>query len=157
MASGSRDATIKIWNLSDGKIDRTLIGHTRGIWCLKFITKFLLCSGSYDSTIKIWNLKDGICSKTLYSHTGPVWSIVKSDYFLVSASQDRTVAIMQFILKFINLLIIFQKAIIWNLYDCEIANRLVAHKGAVFCVDATNDLVVTGSSDKVLFDRVNKF
>lgn len=91
MASGSIDASIKIWNLDDGKIKQTLIGHSRGIWCLKFITKYLLCSGSYDSNIKIWNLKDGVCSRTLSSHTGPIWSIVKCDYFLVSASQDRTV------------------------------------------------------------------
>lgn len=39
----------------------------------------------------------------------------------------------------------------WDLNDCDVVNRLVAHKGAVFCVDAINDLVVTGSSDKVSF------
>ncbi|RNA44221.1 F-box WD repeat-containing 7 [Brachionus plicatilis] len=131
MASGSKDGTVKIWNLFDGRIGQTLRGHSRGIWCLKFLTKYLLCSGSYDSLIKIWNLKDGTCSRTLDSHTGPVWSIVKCDYFLVSASQDRT-------------------AIVWDLNDCDKVNRLVAHKGAIFCVDAQKDLVVTGSSDKFI-------
>lgn len=96
MASGSRDRTIKVWNLITFNLKQTLEGHTKGVWCLKFLTKYLLCSGSYDCTIKIWNLKDSVCSRTLVSHTGPVWSMVRSDDFLITASQDRTVNIFFF-------------------------------------------------------------
>ena len=54
MATGSSDRTIKIWEVKDGKLFQTLVGHKKGVWCVKFITKYLLCSGSHDSTLKIW-------------------------------------------------------------------------------------------------------
>lgn len=91
LATGSLDRTVKVWNLFDGSLKLTLNGHYKGVWCLKFITKYLLCSGSFDSTIKIWNLKDATCSRTLFSHFGPVWSLAKYEDTLVSASQDKTV------------------------------------------------------------------
>ena len=90
------DKTIKIWSLTEGSLIHTLYGHTKGVWCLKFITDLLLCSGSYDSTIKIWNLKEGICSRTLISHTGPVWCLCRNQNIVVSASQDKTVSNLNF-------------------------------------------------------------
>lgn len=92
LATGSLDKTIKIWDLFSASLKLTLHGHLKGVWCLKFITQYLLCSGSYDSTIKIWNLKNASCSRTLFSHTGPVWAFCKQDNILVSASQDKTVS-----------------------------------------------------------------
>ena len=99
LATGSMDKTIKIWSLKDGKLLQTLYGHVKGVWCLRFITRFLLCSGSYDSTIKIWNVKDGTCSRTLLSHTGPVWCLCRSENIIVSASQDKTVCYLKSFLE----------------------------------------------------------
>ena len=53
MATGSVDKTIRIWDLDSGECVQTLLGHLKGVWCIKFFTKHLLISGSYDSAIKV--------------------------------------------------------------------------------------------------------
>jgi WD40 repeat protein len=53
LATGSLDRTVKIWLLQDGKLWQTLIGHTKGVWALKFLSTILLVSGAYDATIKV--------------------------------------------------------------------------------------------------------
>ena len=53
IATGGKDGVIKLWSLRDGHCLQTLQGHSKGVWCLDFLTKLLLVSGSYDSTIKV--------------------------------------------------------------------------------------------------------
>jgi len=55
LATGSLDRIINIWLLKDGKLHQTLVGHTKGVWALKFLSTSLLISGAYDSTIKVLN------------------------------------------------------------------------------------------------------
>lgn len=138
MATGSLDKTIKIWLLDKGKCEMTLTGHKRGVWCVKFITQYLLCSGSYDCSIKIWNLKQGTCTRTLFSHTGPIWCFCKNENILVSGSQDKT-------------------ARVWDMSNCSCLFVLTSHKEAVFCVDIYDKLICTGSGDRTvkLWNRIS--
>jgi WD40 repeat protein len=53
LATGSLDRTINIWILKDGKLYQTLVGHTKGVWSVKFLSTSLLISGGYDATIKV--------------------------------------------------------------------------------------------------------
>ena len=53
LATGSLDRTIIIWSISDGKLCQKLVGHTKGVWALKFLSTVLLISGAYDKTIKV--------------------------------------------------------------------------------------------------------
>lgn len=92
LISGSRDRTIKIWDVSIGVCLFTLIGHdnwVRGIcWHpgnnslmiflkeKKLILKFINLSGgkyivscSDDKTIRIWDIKLKRCFKTLEAHS----------------------------------------------------------------------------------------
>ena len=39
--------------LKDGKLCQRLIGHTKGVWCVRFLSTTLLISGAYDTTIKV--------------------------------------------------------------------------------------------------------
>ncbi len=91
LATGSMDRTIKIWHLKKARLEMTLRGHSKGIWCLEFITNLLLCSGSFDSLIKIWNLKSQVCLRTLDAHSGPIWGFVKKGEILISVSHDKLV------------------------------------------------------------------
>ncbi|KAK2186741.1 hypothetical protein NP493_190g01013 [Ridgeia piscesae] len=131
MATGSVDHTIKIWRLADGVCLKTLIGHGRGVWCLRFVTDILLLSGSYDCNIKVWNLQKGRCIRTLLSHEGPVWALVCRHNIFTSASQDHT-------------------AKVWDVSRSRLLHTLTGHTAAVFAVDMSDSgaLVITGSADR---------
>merc|ERR1712070_597197 len=61
--SGSRDHTIKVWNLNSGGVClATLRGHQDAVWSLDvdWIRRCVL-SGSKDSLMKCWDLDRGIC------------------------------------------------------------------------------------------------
>ena len=58
LASGSRDNTIKLWNLETKTEIATLEGHNGSVNSVAFNpNKAKLISGSDDGTIKLWNLE----------------------------------------------------------------------------------------------------
>ncbi|MFN6564773.1 MAG: WD40 repeat domain-containing protein [Nostoc sp. ChiSLP01] len=59
LASGSNDKNIKIWSLSTGEIQRTLIGHTNKVNAVVFSPDGRLVSCSGDNTIKFWDWQRG--------------------------------------------------------------------------------------------------
>jgi F-box/WD-40 domain protein MET30 len=95
LATGSYDATIKIWNIETGKEIRTLRGHTMGIRCLQFDDTKLI-SGSLDKTLKIWNWRTGECLSTYNGHADGVISLHFDSNILVSGSIDKTAKIWNF-------------------------------------------------------------
>eukprot|EP01132_Coremiostelium_polycephalum_P000700 gene700-863_t len=66
LASGSRDKTIKIWELATGRCILTLIGHDNWVRSIKFHScgKYLM-SVSDDKTIRVWDIAQGRCIKTI--------------------------------------------------------------------------------------------
>ncbi|KAJ2899826.1 hypothetical protein MKZ38_002768 [Zalerion maritima] len=95
LATGSYDATIKIWDIESGELLRTLEGHQTGIRALWFDDTRLV-SGSLDHTIKTWNWKTGVLNATFQAHTDGVISVHFEGDYLVSGSIDHTVRIFQF-------------------------------------------------------------
>ena len=58
LASGSRDDTIRLWDVNTGTLLRTLTGHTSGVTSVVFSPDgYTLASGSYDNTIRLWELE----------------------------------------------------------------------------------------------------
>ena len=95
LATGSYDATIKIWDMETGEEIRTLRGHTSGIRCLQFDDTKLI-SGSMDQSLKIWNWRTGECISTYTGHRGGVVGLHFDATILASASVDQTVKIWNF-------------------------------------------------------------
>ncbi|KIW93254.1 uncharacterized protein Z519_05859 [Cladophialophora bantiana CBS 173.52] len=95
LATGSYDATIKIWDLDTGKELRTLTGHTMGIRCLQFDDNKLI-SGSLDKTLKVWNWRTGECISTYNGHTKGVIAVHFDSNILVSGSVDNTARVWNF-------------------------------------------------------------
>jgi WD40 repeat protein len=66
LASGSRDKTIKIWEVKNARCVITLVGHDNWVTDLCFHPsgRFLL-SVSDDKSLRCWDLTSGRCSKKL--------------------------------------------------------------------------------------------
>ena len=94
LVSGSKDKTLKVWDLNSGECLQTLTGHSRNVKCLVLLYNGHVASGSYDKTIKIWNIEKGQCIKTLQGHSGLVLILevlVNDD--LLSCSSDKTIKV----------------------------------------------------------------
>lgn len=60
LACGSKDRTIKLWNISTQEIVSILVGHDKDVTSVAFNKDgTLLASGSYDGFIKIWDPAKG--------------------------------------------------------------------------------------------------
>ncbi|KAI9846417.1 MAG: hypothetical protein M1837_004008 [Sclerophora amabilis] len=95
LATGSYDATIKIWDVESGEELRTLKGHESGIRALQFDDTKLI-SGSMDRSLKVWNWRTGECLSTYTGHTGGVIGLHFDSNILASGSIDKTVKIWNF-------------------------------------------------------------
>jgi F-box and WD-40 domain protein MET30 len=95
LATGSYDATIKIWDIETASEVRTLTGHLKGVRCLQFDDTKLI-SGSLDGTLKVWNWRTGECLSTYRGHVGGVIGLHFDGDLLVSASVDKTIKIWNF-------------------------------------------------------------
>lgn len=89
IVSGSRDNTIKVWDMATRCCLLTLEGHTGSVLCLQF-DETKIISGSSDSTIKIWDIRTGALLHTLSGHSQAVLGIRFKDNILVSCSKDKS-------------------------------------------------------------------
>jgi len=92
--SGSRDNTIKVWNLDTGECLATLKEHTDYVTSLA-IDGNILYSGSMDTTIRVWNIDNLNCLHVLKGHTNNVFSLLSAHSTLYSASWDKSIRIWQ--------------------------------------------------------------
>lgn len=74
MVSGSRDATLRVWDIIEGKCLHILVGHLAAVRCVQYDGK-LVVSGAYDYMVKVWNPERQECLHTLQGHTNRVYSL----------------------------------------------------------------------------------
>eukprot|EP01119_Soliformovum_irregulare_P025564 TRINITY_DN9508_c0_g1_i1.p1 TRINITY_DN9508_c0_g1~~TRINITY_DN9508_c0_g1_i1.p1 ORF type:complete len:470 (-),score=104.45 TRINITY_DN9508_c0_g1_i1:78-1487(-) len=90
LVSGSKDGSIKIWNLRNMSCVYSLTSHTMSITCVKWGGEDLIYSSSEDRTIKCWN-PQGVLCRTLEGHAHWVNSItLNSDAILRKGPFDHT-------------------------------------------------------------------
>lgn len=65
--ASSNDFASRVWT-SDGKLRRTLTGHSNKVLAVKFLsTANRVVSGSHDRTLKLWDLNRHACTRTLFA------------------------------------------------------------------------------------------
>jgi WD40 repeat protein len=96
VAVGGSDGAIHLLQTDDGKLLRSLAGHTATVTGLAFHPGGeLLASCSKDRTVRLWNPATGQLAKTLEGHTAWVQGITffARGTHLASASVDQTVRV----------------------------------------------------------------
>lgn len=86
--SGSRDATLRVWDIVQGRCLHTLVGHLAAVRCVQYDGK-LVVSGAYDNQVKVWNPDTEECLHTLQGHTNRVYSLQVCVFLLLNSSTDR--------------------------------------------------------------------
>ncbi|KAF0030477.1 hypothetical protein F2P81_017208 [Scophthalmus maximus] len=98
LLSGSRDKTIKMWDVSIGMCLMTLVGHDNWVRGILFHPggKFIV-SCADDKTLRIWDYKNKRCMKTLGAHEHFVTSLDfhKAAPYVVTGSVDQTVKVWE--------------------------------------------------------------
>ena len=132
LITGSRDQSLKVWDIRTGKCLKTLSPGRTCVLCMKTTHRLdeIVC-GSANSFINMWDIEKGICIGVLQGHTGPVFCIelLASNDMLVSGSLDTTVKI-------------------WSLESQRCLRTLKGHRKEVRCLAWISDhYFASGSLD----------
>ncbi|KAF8077667.1 F-box/WD repeat-containing protein 11 [Lyophyllum atratum] len=127
--TGSRDRTVREWNLTTGLVERVIGGvHSGSVLSICIHGGYLASAGS-DNRVAIWDLEKNKLFKLISDHSDSVLCVRFDDERLVSCSKDHTVRTYSF---------------------PDLAPQFVlhAHRAAVNAVSISKDLIASGSGDK---------
>ena len=127
LASGSEDKTIKIWDIANRKLIKTLSKNYKRIDSLLAYESNILIAGTYN-IIRIINIDTKEELLTLIGHEKTVCSLIKfNENILISSSYDNLIKVWNF-----------------NKQGCEFT--LYGHDSPVFCILLLKDgRLVSGS------------
>jgi WD40 repeat protein len=130
IVSGSRDDTIKVWDIQRQVCVRTYFGHRASVLCLQFDDQRIISGGS-DTNIIVWQLVTGRILQTLKGHRESVLSLRFDDRYVVSCSKDKSIRV-------------------WRLDTGECIRTMCGHMAAVNAVQFLGDIVVSASGDRTI-------
>ncbi|KAF2460403.1 hypothetical protein BDY21DRAFT_384038 [Lineolata rhizophorae] len=98
LVSGSRDKTIRIWNLDTQRLLLPpLRGHTASVLCLQFDERpeqDIIISGGSDCQVLIWRFSTGKeITRLLSAHSESVLNLRFDDRYLITCSKDKTIKV----------------------------------------------------------------
>lgn len=94
IASGSVDDTLRLWNVDQLRLIRTMQGHPFPILNLKYAPNgATLVTGSTDGFLRLWDVASGRLSQSLEGHTGWITGldISRDGKWMASSAEDSTV------------------------------------------------------------------
>ena len=69
LASGSRDETVRLWDVRSGRCVNVIPAHADPVTSVKFNSDAtVLMSGSYDGVVRMWSTATGACLRTFTNH-----------------------------------------------------------------------------------------
>lgn len=82
VVSGSRDATLRVWDIETGQCLHVLMGHVAAVRCVQYDGRRVV-SGAYDFMVKVWDPETETCLHTLQGHTNRVYSLQVCAFYLL--------------------------------------------------------------------------
>src|SRR5262249_52492551 len=75
LASGSKDGSLKLWDVESGKEVRALTGHQGGITSVEFSPDGqVLATAAWDGTIRLWDPTTGTAMRSIaVTHPGAIF------------------------------------------------------------------------------------
>lgn len=136
LVSGSRDATVRFWNLKTATVFHTLAKHQAPITAIALsLDGQLLATGGDDYTIKLWDLQLGNHLRSWTGHTGAINALAFSPdkHILISGSHDGTIRF-------------------WHLRAPHSKPVIQHHNSPVRAIAISRDghLAMSGSDDRIL-------
>ncbi|KAG0754240.1 hypothetical protein G6F57_005465 [Rhizopus arrhizus] len=128
LVTGSRDQSIKLWDLKSKRCLKTLYGHDGSVLCLRY-TDAILVSGSSDRTVIVWDHHRPV--QRLYGHTAGVLDVCVDDRCIVSCSKDHTIRV-------------------WDRQSAQLVRTIRAHQGPVNAIGLVGDRLVSASGDTMI-------
>jgi WD40 repeat protein len=134
--SGGLDNTIKLWDVSSGRLLRTLGGHSDAVNSVAFSpVGGKVLSGSSDKTLRLWDASTGQVLRTFVGHSDSVNSVAFSfdGSKVLSGSSDKTLKL-------------------WDESTGQLLRTVNGHSGSVTAVAFASDgsKLLSGSDDKTL-------
>jgi WD40 repeat protein len=175
---GSKDSTLKLWDIATGKCLRIFTGHAGSVFsvCLSVDKRFAL-SGSIDSTLKLWDMETGQCLRTFSGHTGSVFSVCLSadSRFALSGGDDGILRLwdvatgkcVRTFIEHINVVFSMHLSVdgrfilsgsfdgtlkLWEVTTGQCVRTFIGHTDEVFsvCLSADGRFALSGSKDRTL-------
>ncbi|KAF3926368.1 Beta-TrCP [Arthrobotrys entomopaga] len=97
LLSGSRDRSIKVWNIHTRRLVKSLTGHEGSVLCLQFddsAAEDVIFSGSSDTNVIVWKFSTGERLKTITkAHSESVLNLRFNNKYVVTCSKDKFVKV----------------------------------------------------------------
>ncbi|KAL3289358.1 hypothetical protein HHI36_022794 [Cryptolaemus montrouzieri] len=95
--TGSKDMSLKVWQISGGKLSQVLMGHTAAVTCVavSVADKTQIISGSLDNNLIVWDINTGTDLHTLSAHLSYITCVKLSGdgTLAISGSDDKSIII----------------------------------------------------------------
>ncbi|ORZ18564.1 WD40-repeat-containing domain protein [Absidia repens] len=130
IVTGSRDRTIKFWDISSGRCLRTLLGHHASVLCLKYNDDWLV-SGSSDHSVLVWSMHTFQVVRRLTGHSSGVLDVSFDQDYIASCSKDATIRL-------------------WHAKTGQPLRTLRGHRGPVNAIQFKNHQLVSASGDATI-------
>ncbi|KAI9651967.1 MAG: hypothetical protein M1831_007470 [Alyxoria varia] len=93
LASASKDASVRVWDVVGGRMDLDLSRHKSSVSCVKWGGSGYIYTASQDKTVMVFDANSGSAIKTLTSHAHWVNHLaLSSEFVLRTGPRDPTVS-----------------------------------------------------------------